>query len=78
MEHLRRLTRELRVVRACRDDALADRRVLVMQRDEMRDRCQRLRQHVAKVRTFHGILISLPVLLAVYAIAMFFNQQPII
>ncbi|CAH0757752.1 unnamed protein product [Diatraea saccharalis] len=48
MEHLRRLTRELRVVRACRDDALADRKVLMMQRDEMRERCQRLRHHVAQ------------------------------
>ncbi|XP_059055029.1 uncharacterized protein LOC131849058 isoform X2 [Achroia grisella] len=49
MEHLRRLTRELRAVRACRDDALEERRALVLQRDEARDRCQRLRQYVAKI-----------------------------
>ncbi|KAL4708897.1 hypothetical protein ACJJTC_001696 [Scirpophaga incertulas] len=49
MEHLRRLTRELRAVRACRDDALTERKGLVFQRDELRDRCHRLRQYVAQV-----------------------------
>ncbi|CAH0404126.1 unnamed protein product [Chilo suppressalis] len=48
MEHLRRLTRELRVVRACRNDALAERKVLLMQRDEMREKCHKLRHHVAE------------------------------
>ncbi|KAM3956076.1 LOW QUALITY PROTEIN: uncharacterized protein ACR2FA_009973 [Aphomia sociella] len=49
MEHLRRLTRELRAVRACRDDALEERRALVMQRDEARGRCQKLRQYIAEI-----------------------------
>ncbi|KAL0809004.1 hypothetical protein ABMA28_012654 [Loxostege sticticalis] len=46
MEQLRRLTRELRAVRACRDDALADRAILTRQRDEAREKCRRLRDHL--------------------------------
>ncbi|XP_063836042.1 uncharacterized protein LOC135085216 [Ostrinia nubilalis] len=46
MEQLRRLTRELRAVRACRDDALAERATLARQRDEARARCKRLRDHL--------------------------------
>ncbi|XP_075990376.1 segmentation protein cap'n'collar-like [Anticarsia gemmatalis] len=49
VEHLRRLARELRAVRACRDDALAERRALVTQRDTVRDRCVRLRRYIVQV-----------------------------
>uniref|UniRef100_A0A2A4JQR4 BZIP domain-containing protein n=1 Tax=Heliothis virescens TaxID=7102 RepID=A0A2A4JQR4_HELVI len=48
VEHLRRLARELRAVRACRDDALAERRTLVTQRDSLRDSCIRLRRYVVQ------------------------------
>nr|XP_049695877.1 uncharacterized protein LOC110381649 [Helicoverpa armigera] len=48
VEHLRRLARELRAVRACRDDALAERRTLVSQRDALRDSCVSLRRYVVQ------------------------------
>ncbi|XP_028176811.1 uncharacterized protein LOC114364731 [Ostrinia furnacalis] len=51
MEQLRRLTRELRAVRACRDDALVERATLARQRDEARARCKRLRDHLIQVLT---------------------------
>ncbi|KAI8431325.1 hypothetical protein MSG28_015870 [Choristoneura fumiferana] len=49
LEHLRRLTRELRAARARRDDALAERRALLRERDAARDRCRLLRAHCSKV-----------------------------
>lgn len=49
MEHLRRLTRELRAVRACRDDAIEERRALVLQREATRDRCQKLRLYISQI-----------------------------
>ncbi|XP_026325680.1 uncharacterized protein LOC113234553 [Hyposmocoma kahamanoa] len=48
MEHLRRLARELRALRACRDDATAERRSLTLQRDALRDTCTALRQYIAQ------------------------------
>lgn len=49
MEHLRRLTRELRAVRACRDDALSERRALMHTRTELRRSFTALRTHVLKI-----------------------------
>ncbi|XP_045456380.1 uncharacterized protein LOC123666251 [Melitaea cinxia] len=49
MEHLRRLTRELRAVRACRDDALSERRALIHTRTELRNSFTALRTHVLKI-----------------------------
>ncbi|XP_068627327.1 uncharacterized protein [Battus philenor] len=49
MEHLRRLARELRAVRACRDDALSERRDLISRRDLMRAHCVRLRRHLVQI-----------------------------
>ncbi|CAH2083675.1 unnamed protein product [Euphydryas editha] len=49
MEHLRRLTRELRAVRACRDDALSERRTLIETRTELRRRFTLLRTHVLQI-----------------------------
>ncbi|XP_026748091.1 uncharacterized protein LOC113509036 [Trichoplusia ni] len=49
VEHLRRLARELRAVRACRDDALAERRALLTQRDAVRDSCLRLRRYIVQI-----------------------------
>ncbi|KAJ8704970.1 hypothetical protein PYW08_012290 [Mythimna loreyi] len=49
VEHLRRLARELRAVRACRDDALAERRTLVTQRDSVRASCLRLYRYIVQV-----------------------------
>ncbi|CAB3246506.1 unnamed protein product [Arctia plantaginis] len=49
VEHLRRLARELRAVRACRDDALSERRALVTQRDTVRDKCIRLRRYLVQI-----------------------------
>ncbi|XP_061726939.1 uncharacterized protein LOC133532345 [Cydia pomonella] len=49
LEHLRRLTRELRCVRARRDAALAERRALLRSRDLQRDRCRALRLHISQV-----------------------------
>ncbi|XP_063630882.1 uncharacterized protein LOC134802221 [Cydia splendana] len=49
LEHLRRLTRELRCVRARRDAALAERRALLRRRDLQRDRCRALRLHISLV-----------------------------
>ncbi|XP_046976102.1 segmentation protein cap'n'collar-like [Vanessa cardui] len=46
MEHLRRLTRELRAVRACREDALSERRALLESRTELRKSFTLLRNHV--------------------------------
>nr|XP_026488803.1 uncharacterized protein LOC113395441 [Vanessa tameamea] len=46
MEHLRRLTRELRAVRACREDALSERRALLESRTELRKSFSLLRNHV--------------------------------
>ncbi|CAH0730918.1 unnamed protein product, partial [Brenthis ino] len=46
MEHLRRLTRELRAVRACRDDALSERRALIESRTELRESFYLLRNHI--------------------------------
>ncbi|XP_032528314.2 transcription factor NF-E2 45 kDa subunit-like [Danaus plexippus] len=48
VEHLRRLTRELRALRACRDDALSERRLLLDTRAELRDRFNTLRSHVVQ------------------------------
>ncbi|KOB72426.1 Segmentation protein cap'n'collar [Operophtera brumata] len=47
--HLRRLTRELRAVRACRSDALAERRALQARRDTVRDKCATLRRHLQEI-----------------------------
>ncbi|XP_063391974.1 uncharacterized protein LOC134677435 [Cydia fagiglandana] len=49
LEHLRRLTRELRCVRARRDAALAERRALLRRRDLQRGRCRALRLHISLV-----------------------------
>ncbi|KAJ0184313.1 hypothetical protein K1T71_000736 [Dendrolimus kikuchii] len=49
VEHLRRLRRELRAVRACRDDALSDRRALILQRDTARRHCAELHRHVTRI-----------------------------
>ncbi|XP_013178847.1 PREDICTED: nuclear factor erythroid 2-related factor 2-like [Papilio xuthus] len=49
IEHLRRLARELRAVRACREDVLSERRSLLAQRDEIRTHCLRLRRHLVQV-----------------------------
>ncbi|XP_063372107.1 uncharacterized protein LOC134660286 [Cydia amplana] len=49
LEHLRRLTRELRSVRARRDAALAERRALLRRRDLQRGRCRALRLHISLV-----------------------------
>ncbi|CAK1553237.1 unnamed protein product [Leptosia nina] len=49
VENLRRLTRELRAVRACRDDALAERRVLLATRTVLRTRYTSLRTHIMTV-----------------------------
>ncbi|CAK1592068.1 unnamed protein product [Parnassius mnemosyne] len=49
MEHLRRLAKELRAVRACRDDALAERRSLLARRDLIRAHCTRLRRHLVQI-----------------------------
>ncbi|CAH4033194.1 unnamed protein product [Pieris brassicae] len=49
MENLRRLTRELRAVRACRDDALSERRMLLATRTVLRTRYGALRTHILEV-----------------------------
>ncbi|CAG5001164.1 unnamed protein product [Parnassius apollo] len=49
MEHLRRLTRELRAVRACRDVAVEERRTLLARRDLIRAHCTRLRRHLVQI-----------------------------
>ncbi|XP_045783564.1 uncharacterized protein LOC123879713 [Maniola jurtina] len=49
VEHLRQLARELRAVRACRADALSERRSLVHTRTQLRNSFAALRSHVAKV-----------------------------
>ncbi|CAH2064608.1 unnamed protein product, partial [Iphiclides podalirius] len=49
MEHLRKLARELRAVRQCRDDALSERRGLLARRDAIRDQCVRLRRHLVQI-----------------------------
>ncbi|VVC99353.1 unnamed protein product [Leptidea sinapis] len=49
MENLRRLTRELRAVRACRDDALANRRMLLATRSTLRTKCVTLRTHIINI-----------------------------
>ncbi|KAG6464757.1 segmentation protein cap'n'collar [Manduca sexta] len=49
VEHLRRLSRELRAVRACRHDALAERRALTVQRDAARGRCVALRRYLVQM-----------------------------
>ncbi|XP_052746217.1 probable basic-leucine zipper transcription factor E isoform X2 [Bicyclus anynana] len=49
VEHLRQLARELRAVRACRTDALSERRSLVHTRTELRNSFAKLRSHVTKV-----------------------------
>ncbi|XP_041983566.1 uncharacterized protein LOC121736440 isoform X2 [Aricia agestis] len=49
VEHLRRLARELRAVRACRRDALCERRALLATDAELRGRCQMLRDHIVQV-----------------------------
>ncbi|KAJ0169344.1 hypothetical protein K1T71_015228 [Dendrolimus kikuchii] len=49
VEHLRRLRRELRAVRACRDNALSDRRALILQRDTVRRHCAELHRHVTRI-----------------------------
>ncbi|KAI5637190.1 hypothetical protein NE865_10087 [Phthorimaea operculella] len=49
MEHLRRLTRELRTVRQRRNDVLSERRTLTAQRDHARVKCHTLRAHIAQV-----------------------------
>ncbi|XP_045526612.1 uncharacterized protein LOC123715551 isoform X1 [Pieris brassicae] len=46
VENLRRLTRELRAVRACRDDALSERRMLLATRTVLRTRYGALRTHI--------------------------------
>lgn len=48
VENLRRLTRELRAVRACRRDALSERRSLVAQRDSIREQCVALRAYLVQ------------------------------
>lgn len=60
VEHLRRLTRELRVVRACRHDALAERRALTHQRDTARRNCLRLHRHLASILKERSDLTELP------------------
>ncbi|XP_053622447.1 uncharacterized protein LOC128682019 isoform X2 [Plodia interpunctella] len=49
VEHLSRLARELRAARACREDALSERRELQQLRDAVRGQCTRLRRHVARI-----------------------------
>ncbi|KAJ2941780.1 hypothetical protein O0L34_g10586 [Tuta absoluta] len=49
MEHLRRLTRELRTVRQRRYDVISERRTLTAQREHARARCHTLRSHIAQV-----------------------------
>ncbi|XP_045526613.1 uncharacterized protein LOC123715551 isoform X2 [Pieris brassicae] len=49
VENLRRLTRELRAVRACRDDALSERRMLLATRTVLRTRYGALRTHILEV-----------------------------
>ncbi|XP_038220503.1 uncharacterized protein LOC119838585 [Zerene cesonia] len=49
MENLRRLTRELRAVRACRDDTVAERRVLLAKRSALRSRCVTLRAYILRI-----------------------------
>ncbi|XP_013141851.1 PREDICTED: uncharacterized protein LOC106105926 [Papilio polytes] len=49
IEHLRRLARELRAVRACREDVISERRNLLAQRDVVRTHCLRLRRHLVQV-----------------------------
>ncbi|XP_039762518.1 segmentation protein cap'n'collar-like isoform X2 [Pararge aegeria] len=49
VEHLRQLARELRAVRACRTDALSERRTLVHTRTELRNSFAKLRNYVSKV-----------------------------
>lgn len=51
VEHLRRLTRELRALQACQKDALLERRALEKQRDTVRDQCVALRRYL--VQTLH-------------------------
>ncbi|XP_063545112.1 uncharacterized protein LOC134753239 [Cydia strobilella] len=60
LEHLRRLTRELRCVRARRHAALAERRALLRRRDEQRDRCRALRLHMSLVLQERSDLSQLP------------------
>ncbi|XP_048002820.1 nuclear factor erythroid 2-related factor 2-like [Leguminivora glycinivorella] len=60
LEHLRRLTRELRCVRARRDAALAERRALLRSRDMQRDRCRTLRLHISQVLQSRSDLTQLP------------------
>lgn len=62
VEHLRRLARELRAVRACRDDALAERKSLVMQRDNVRASCLRLRRHIVQILQDRSDSTEVPIL----------------
>ncbi|KAF9418121.1 hypothetical protein HW555_004931, partial [Spodoptera exigua] len=62
VEHLRRLARELRAVRACRDDALAERKSLVMQRDSVRASCLRLRRHIVQILQERSDSTEVPIL----------------
>ncbi|KPJ09359.1 Segmentation protein cap'n'collar [Papilio machaon] len=50
IEHLRRLARELRAGKACREDVLSERRSLLAQRDVVRTHCLRLRRHLVQIK----------------------------
>ncbi|CAH1642797.1 unnamed protein product [Spodoptera littoralis] len=62
VEHLRRLARELRAVRACRDDALAERKSLMTQRDSVRASCLRLRRHIVQILQDRADSTEVPIL----------------
>lgn len=48
MEHLRRLTRELRVVRKCKGDAECERGALLEERSRLYEKCKKLREFLQK------------------------------
>ncbi|XP_045541336.1 uncharacterized protein LOC106716956 [Papilio machaon] len=60
IEHLRRLARELRAVKACREDVLSERRSLLAQRDVVRTHCLRLRRHLVQVLKERSDTTSVP------------------
>lgn len=60
VEHLRRLARELRAVRACRDDTLAERSALLAQRDSVRDKCIRLRRYIVQILQDRSDISEIP------------------